>query len=67
MKIKINSIGIRGILFMFLFTACETKRGMMHGNQVSDLGNSVTILLCLGIGFMIGFWVAKRKRRRIIR
>lgn len=67
MKTKISSIGIWCVLFVFLLTACETNRGMMYGNQVSDLGNSVTIFFSLAIGFLIGFLFAKRRRRRTIR
>lgn len=67
MKTNISLKGIWYVLFVFLLTACETNRGMMHGTHVSDLGNSVTILFSLAIGFLIGFLFAKRRRRRTIR
>jgi hypothetical protein len=64
---EISSKATWFILFVFLLTACETDRGMMHGSAVSDFGNSATILFSLAIGFLIGFLFAKRRRRRTIR
>ena len=53
------------IVSMGIIVACDTQQGMMHRSDWSmNTGNWnwVPILISLGIGFLLGYLVARRKR-----
>jgi len=53
------------IAFASLTVACDTGQGMMHGgNNSMNMGNWnwPLILISLGIGFLIGYLVARRRK-----
>ena len=53
------------IVFAAITVACDTEQGMMHGSGGSmDMGNWnwVQILISLGVGFLLGYLVARRRR-----
>ena len=53
------------IAFAAITVACDTEQGMMHGSGGSmDMGNWnwVQILISLGVGFLLGYLVARRRR-----
>jgi hypothetical protein len=53
------------IAFAAIIVACDTEQGMMHGGGRSmDIGNWnwLPILISLGIGFLLGYLVARRRR-----
>ena len=53
------------IVFAAIIVACDTQQGMMHGSGGSmDMGNWnwVQILISLGVGFLLGYLVARRRK-----
>ncbi len=55
------------IFFSVLVSACDNTQGMMQGRGNGgsmDMGNWnwLQILISLGIGFLLGYLVARRKR-----
>lgn len=53
--------------FSVLVAACDNTQGMMQGRGIGrsmDMGNWnwLQILISLGIGFLLGYLVARRKR-----
>ncbi len=55
------------IVFPVLVAACDNTQGMMQGEGIGrsmDMGNWnwIQILISLGIGFLLGYFVARRKR-----
>lgn len=69
MKTRIHSTKIKSALYFIaalsVLVACDSGQGMMHGGGWSMYtGNWIwlQIMICLAVGFLLGYLVARRKK-----
>lgn len=60
----LNTLTLSFIMFMEITVACDPNQEMMNGNGYATMNswNWLQILVSLGIGFLIGFLVFRRKK-----